>query len=219
MEARKQEEKHRKKPTGPVLSLDEHEDLITDLTKWTAPSQVLQPPNKALTSGSKDQGKVWMKHSVPTESDDEPLSDKVDEPKPKSRRRDPTLDLVILEDNDSTPLPGKVKGMGKKAHTLTLGGDGGTEALSQCLKGKARAVQYNLELAVLTEYWNLHIPNLKGPPNTDYNSEYLKNVKDISWSYLAKGNIITGRQFFNSLKASKDREVIEAGEDVCGRRE
>ena len=88
------------------------------------------------------------------------------------------------------------------------------KALSQCLKGEAWAVQYNLKLAILTEYRNLHIPNLKGPPNTDDHSVYLSNVKDVSWSYPAKGNLITARQFFKDLKASKDREAIEAGDNV-----
>ena len=72
----------------------------------------------------------------------------------------------------------------------------------------------NLELAILTEYRNLHIPNLKGPPNTDDHAAYLSNVKDVSWSYLAKGNLITVCQFFKDLKASKDREVIEAGDHI-----
>ena len=122
--------------------------------------------------------------------------------------------MVVLEDDDSTPLHGKIKGMGKKAHTYNLGEDEGFEALSQHLKGEARAVQYNLELAILNEYRNLHILNLKGPPNTDDHSAYLSNVKDMSWSYPAKGNLITARQFFKDLKASKDREAIEAGDNV-----
>ena len=46
-EARKWEEKCQKKSTGPVLSLDDHEDLM----KPAAPSRVSQPPNRA--SGSK----------------------------------------------------------------------------------------------------------------------------------------------------------------------
>ena len=213
-EVRKQEEKCQKKPTGPVLSLDEHEDSITDLTKWTIPSQVSQPANKASSSGSKDWGNVWMKHPVPTESDDEPLSDTADEPKTKSRRRDPTPDLVILEEDDSTPLPGKVKSTGKKPRTHTASDEEGFEALAQCLKAKARAIQYNLELTVLNEYWNIHIPNLKGPPNTDDHSEYLKDVKNVSWSYLAQGNIITAHQFYDDLKAGRDREAIEVGENV-----
>ena len=200
---------------GPVLSLDDHEDSVTTLTNQAARSWVSQPPNKASTSGSKDRGKVQGKHpAVTDQSDDEPLSDKADEPKAKSCKRDSTQDLVILEDEDSTPLPGKVKGMGKKARTHNPGEDEGFEALSQQLKGEARAVQYNLELAVLTEYRNLHIPNLKGPPNTNDHSAYLSNVKDFSWSYLAKGNIITAHQYFKNLKASKDREVIEVGDNV-----
>ena len=213
-EVRKQEDKCRKKPTGPILSLDDHEDSVTDLMKWAALSRVSQLPNKASGSGSKDRGKVWAKHPPTDQSDDEPLSDRADEPKAKSRKRDPTPDLVILEDDDNTPLPRRVKGTGKKARTHTPGEDEGFEVLSNHLKGKAQAIQYNLKLAILTEYRNLHIPNLKGPPNTDDHYQYLSNVKDVSWSYPAKGNIITTRQYFKNLKASKDQEAIEAGDNV-----
>ena len=182
--------------------------------KWAALSRVSQPPNKASSSSSKDRGKVRVRHPPANQLDDEPLSDRADEPKAKSHKWDPTPDLVILEDDDSTPLPGKIKSTGKKARTHNPGEDEGFEALSQRLKGEAQAVQYNLELASLTEYWNLHIPNLKGPPNTDNHLAYLSNVKDVSWSYPAKGNLITARQFFRDLKASKDWEAIEVGDNV-----
>ena len=165
-------------------------------------------------SGSKDWGKVRVGHPPADQSDNEPLSDRAEEPKAKSRKWDPTPDLVVLEDDDSTPLPGKIKSTGKKAHTHNLGEDEGFEALSQCLKGEARAIQYNLELAILTEYRNLHISNLKGPPNTDDHSAYLSIIKDVSWSYPAKGNLITACQFFKDLKSSGDREAIEAGDNV-----
>ena len=36
----------------------------------------------------------------------------------------------------------------------------------------------------------------------------------MSWSYPAKGNLITAHQFFKDLKASKDQEAIEAGDNV-----
>ena len=104
--------------------------------------------------------------------------------------------------------------MGKKAHTQTPDEEEAIEALCQCLKGKARSVQYNLEMAILNEYWNLHILNLKGPPNTDDHSAYLSSVRDVSWSYPAKGNLITAHQYYQDLKASKDPEAIEAGNIV-----
>ena len=214
VEAHKQEEKCQKKSTGPVLSLDSHEDSVTDLMKWAAPSWVSQPPSKASSSSSRDLEKVQLKHPPADQSDDEPLSNRADESKAKNHKRDPTPDLVILEDDDSTPLPGKVKGMGKKTHTHNPGEDEGFEALSQRLKGEARSVQYNLELAILNEYRNLHVPNLKGPPNTDDHSAYLSVVKDVSWNYPAKGNLITARQYFKDLKACKDPEAIEAGDNI-----
>ena len=66
---------------------------------------------------------------------------------------------------------------------------------------------------MLTEYQNLHILNLKGPPNTDDHLAYLSSVRDMCWSYPAKGNLITACQF-KDLKASKDWEAIEAGDNV-----
>ena len=104
--------------------------------------------------------------------------------------------------------------MGKKVCPSNPQEEEALDALYQRLKGEACAVQYNLELAILTEYWNLNIPNLKGPPNTDDHSAYLSKVKDVSWSYPAKGNIITACQFFNDLKASNDREAIELGDNI-----
>ena len=99
-DARRQEEKHQKKSTRPVLSLDDHEDLGTYLTNRATLSRVSQPPSKALST--KDWGKTWREHPpVADPLDDKPLSDKADEPKAKSCKRDPTLELVVLDDNDS----------------------------------------------------------------------------------------------------------------------
>ena len=121
---------------------------------------------------------------------------------------------MVLEDDDSTPLPGKTKSAGKKGCTQTLDEEEAIEALCQCLKGEARSVQYNLEITTLNDYLNLHILNLKGPPNTNDHSVYLSSVKDVSWSYPAKGNLITVRQYYQDLKASGDTEAIEAGNTV-----
>ena len=104
VEAQKQEEKCRKKPSRPVLSLDNHEDLVANLTNQATPSQVTQPPSKTPSLSSKGQGKTQRENPpVANTSDDNPLSDKADEPKPKNRKLDPTPELVVLED-DSTPL-------------------------------------------------------------------------------------------------------------------
>ena len=162
-------------------------------------------------SSSKRREKVQTKPPPAGPLDDEPLSDRAEEPKAKTRKGDPTPDLVVLEDGDSTPLPRKSKGAGKKTRTQN---PEAVEALSQPLKGEARLAQYNLELATLVEYQNLHIPNLKGPPNTDDHSAYLGSIRDVSWSYPAKGNLITACQYYQDLKASKDPEAIEAGENV-----
>ena len=130
-EAHKQEEKRWKKPTGPVLSLAEHKDTVSDLIKRTAPSWVSQPTDKASTSGSQDQAKARVKHPMPIESDNEPLSDQADEPKAKSRKRDPSPELITIGEDDSTPLPAKTKGTGKKARTHVASDEEGFEALAK----------------------------------------------------------------------------------------
>ena len=210
----KLEEKHQKKSTGPVLSLGDHEDSIANLLKQAPASRVSQPSSNASSSGSKHWEKVWGKHPTTDPSDDEPLPDRADKPKAKNRKWDHTPELVILEDDDKTPLPRKTKGAEKKTRSQNPGEEETIEALVQHLKGEARSVQYNLELAILNEYRNLHIPNLKGPPNTDNHSAYLSSVRDMSWSYPAKGNLITACQYYQDLKASKDLEAIEAGNNI-----
>ena len=210
-DARAQEEKCRKRPSGPILSLDEHEHYLTELTNRAAPSRSTQPSSKNPSSTPKDQVRPRKDPTaVPDPSDNEPLSDQANEPKTKARKRDLTPELVIVDDDDSTPLPGKQK-TPKKSLPVE---EEATEKLVQHLKGEARAVQYNLELAALVDYWNKSIPNLKGPPNTDDHSKYLSQVWDISWSYPAKGNLWTARQFFQELQACKNREMVEQGEGV-----
>ena len=66
-------------------------------------------------------------------SNDEPLLDQANEPKAKTRKRDPTPELVVVDDDDSTPLPGRQK-TPKKSLPLE---EEATEALVQCLKGEA----------------------------------------------------------------------------------
>ena len=210
-DAQAQEERHWKRPSGPILSLDEHEHSITELTNQAAPSQPAQPSGKTQSSAPKDRVRPRKDLvAVPDTSNNEPLSDQANEPKTKARKRDPTPELVIVNDDDSTPLPGKQKSPKKSLPAE----EEATEKLIQRLKGEARAVQYNLELAALVDYQNKFIPNLKGPPNTDDHSKYLSQVRDISWSYPAKGNLGTARQFFQELQACKNREMVEQGEAV-----
>ena len=177
---------------------------MATLTDQAALSRVSQPPSKAPSTSSKGWGKTRRDHPpVANPLDNEPLSNKADESKPKSHKQDPTPELVILDD-DSAPLPGKAKASGKKSQNYTPDEEEALETLSQHLKGEAWTVQYTLELSILTEYQNLHIPNLKGPPNMDDHSAYLLKGKDVSWSYPAKGNVITACQFFKELLVSKD---------------
>ena len=113
-EACKLEEKCRKKSIGPVLSLGDHEDSITNLLKRATTSQVSLPSSKASSSGSKDPEKVQGKHPPTDPLDDETLSNRADEPKAKNHKQDTTPDLVILEDDDSTPPAQEDKGYGKE---------------------------------------------------------------------------------------------------------
>ena len=39
-------------------------------------------------------------------------------------------------------------------------------------------------------------------------------MKEVSWSYPAKGNLVTTRQFFKDLTSSKNQEAIKAGNNV-----
>ena len=86
VEACKLEEKCQKKSTGPVLSLGDYEELISNLLKWGPPSQVSQPPSKAPSSSSQHRKKARGKHIPGDQSDDDPLSDRADEPKAKNHK-------------------------------------------------------------------------------------------------------------------------------------
>ena len=83
---RKLEEKHRKKSTGPALSLGDHEDSIANLLKRAPASWVSQPPSDVSGSGSKHREKVWGNPPPADPSDNEPLSDRADEPKAKNHK-------------------------------------------------------------------------------------------------------------------------------------
>ena len=65
-----------------------------------------------------------------------------------------------------------------------------------------------METAGLTKYHNDHILGLRGAPNTDDHSTYLAKVKKESWSYPAKGNLVTVRQFIQELQGCGDPEKI-----------
>ena len=108
-----------------MLSLDEHEELVTLLTSKDAPSRVSQgsglPPH-APSEGKWSRSKVWWASPVWfNSSEDEPLSDKTSEPEPKSRKKDHTAPELMIMDDDDDPLPERPRGMGKKdkSHAYT----------------------------------------------------------------------------------------------------
>ena len=207
-----EEERHQKKPSGPVLSLDEHEESVTLLTSKAAPSQASQGsglPPCAPSEGKRSRSKVRWASSVQfNSSEDELLSDKTGEPEPKSRKKDQTTPELMIIDDDDDPLPERPKGMGKKDKSCTYIQDelGSLDLLLLRLKSEVRSIQYTMETAGLTKYRNDHIPGLKSAPNTDDHSAYLAEVKKESWSYPAKGNLCTVQQFVKELEGRLDAE-------------
>ena len=208
----REEERCKKKPSGPMLSLNEHEESVSLLTSKAAPSRVSQGsglPPCAQSEGKRSRSKVRRASPVQyNSSEDEPLSDKTGEPEPKSRRKDETtLELMIVDDDDD-PLPDRPKGTGKKDKSCAYTQDelAGLNSLPLRLKSEARSIQYAMETAGLTKYCNDHVLGLKSAPNMDDHSAYLAEVKRESWSYPAKGNILTIRQFIEELKGCVDLE-------------
>ena len=60
-------------PSGPILSLDEHEHSITELTNRAAPGRSAQPSGKNLSSAQKDRVRPWKDPvPVPDTSDESP---------------------------------------------------------------------------------------------------------------------------------------------------
>ena len=69
------------------------------------------------------------------------------EPEPKSRKKDHTApDLLIVDDNDDDPLPGKPKSTSKNGKPRIYPQDelAGLKALNIWLKSEARSIQYGL---------------------------------------------------------------------------
>ena len=166
---KREEERHqKKKPSGPLLSLDYHEDPVSLLTSKAILSQVSQAPRlptRAPSESKKGWGKVQWASPVPfNSSDEELLSDKGGELEPKSRKRDhSTPELMIVDDDDNDPLPGRQKGTGKKEKSCMYTQEelDSLDILLLHLKSEARSLQYSMETAGLTKYHNNHMPGLR----------------------------------------------------------
>ena len=202
---RKEEKCRKKKPSSPMLSLDEQEESITVLTLKAVQARYPRHPDRLpvllpITRGPRARSN----RPAPFPS----ISDKGGEPESKSRKKDHSgPDLMIVYDDDD-PLPGKPKGTGKKEKSCMYTQEelGSLDTLLLQLKSKAPSIQYSLEAPGLTKYRNDHVQGLKGAPNTDDHSAYLSDVKKESWSYPAKGNLITVQQFIKELAGCKDAE-------------
>ena len=111
-------------------------------------------------------------------------------------------------DDDDNSLPERPKGTGKKDKSRAYTQDevDGLKSLLLWLKSEGQSIQYTMETAGLTKYRNDHVLGLKSALNTDDHSTYLSKVKKESWSYPAKGNLCTVRQFVEELEGCPDAE-------------
>ena len=86
-----EERRQKKKPCGPVLSLDEFKESVSLLTSRAISSQVSQAPRlptRAPSEGKRGLGKVQQASLVLFNSSyDKPLSNKGGKLEPKSRKR------------------------------------------------------------------------------------------------------------------------------------
>ena len=155
-----EEKRHQKKPSGPVLSLDKHKELVMLLTSKAAPSWVSQgsglPPH-APSEGKRSRSKVQRASPVRfNSSEDEPLSDKTGKPEPKGIKKDHTTPELMIMDDDDDPIPERPKGMGKKdiSRAYTQDELDSLDSLLLWLKSEAQSIQYTMETAGLTIiYW------------------------------------------------------------------
>ena len=105
-DARPQEEKRRKKPSMPILSLDEHEHSITELTNRASPSRSAQPSGKTPSSAPKD----WVRPrkdpmAVPDPSDESPCRIKLTNPKQRPASGIPHQSWSLLMMTTALPSP------------------------------------------------------------------------------------------------------------------
>ena len=202
----------RRSPVVPCCLSTSTRSRFSLLTSKAAPGRVSQGsglPPRTQSEGKQSRSKVWRASPVQyNSSEDEPLSDKTGEPEPKSRKKDETTLELMIVDDDNDPLPDRPKGMGKKdkSHAYTQDELAGLDLLLLWLKSEARSIQYAMETAGLTKYRNDHVPGLKSAPTRMITPPTWLEVKKESWSYPAKGNILTIRQFVEELKGCMDPE-------------
>ena len=135
--------------------------LSSELTNRATPSQFCTSPLAKLhLPSSKDRIETLERPDDHSRSIRRraPVRSSYHEPKAKACKRDPTPELVIVDDDNSTPLPGRQK----TPKRLLPVEEEATEALIQRLKGEARAVQYNLELVALVDYRNKSVLKSQG---------------------------------------------------------
>ena len=223
-ESRRLEEErcHKKSSGSPILSLAEHEELVSSLVTKTAPNWVSQPislPSQVVAVTpeiGKDQGKARQPSPKGVNSsDDEPLPDKGLDPKPKGCKWDYTSpDLVVLDDDDSPLSSTNRKTLAKKAKTYMEMAQRTMDRLTLQLKSEGCHCQYSKELANLTKYWNEKVPDLRKAPNMDDHLVHFATVKKKSWGYPAKGNLQTMKQFMQDLYGCVDEKKIERREKM-----
>ena len=211
-DARAQEEKCRKKPSGPILSLDENEHSITELIKRAAPSQSAQPSGKTPSSAPKD----WVRPrkdpiAVPDPSNNEPLSDQANEPKAKAHKRNPTPELVVVDDDDSTPLPGRQKTPKKSLPVEEEATEANSYSTSRARPELCSTIwSYLPQWTTRTNSFRISrgLPTPMIIPNTSHRYGIFPGV--IPPKEICGQLVSTSR----SCKTCKDREMVEQGEAV-----
>ena len=121
--------------------------------------------------------------------------------------------MVVVDDDE--PLTGSMhKTPVKKAKMYTSAQQDTLDRLSLRLKSEGQNCQYSKEMPDLVKYQNENVPNLWQAPNTDDHSAHPATVKKRSWSYLAKGNLQTVKQFLQDLQGCGDPKKIQHGDKM-----
>ena len=117
-----EKERHKKKPSGPVLSLDKYKESFSLLTSKAAPGQVSQGyglPPRTQSEGKWSRSKVWRASPIwYNSSEDKPLSDKTGKPEPKSRKKDETTPELMIVDDDNDPIPDRPRARERKTNPM-----------------------------------------------------------------------------------------------------
>ena len=125
----------------------------------------------------------------------------------------PADDKVVFMGQDDAPLTGsgsKPKGSAKKNRVYTPGKKAALDGYRQQLHSDCHQLQYSLEFDDFKAY-RRKITNLRGSPNTDDHTAYLRNhvLQHQPNSYACAGNLLTVKAFYKRLhQECQDQEKL-----------